>query len=242
MPARSSALYCTYPWRRTPLRAHLAGAGLLPHFVGYAQNGLQTGFTMVTPQFVAIGSEAMPLQSIQPVGDDTSDAVFIQTLDAGGYTVDSYTWNDWATDKPCWVNDDYEPIEGVSFESGAGLWVQGAAASQGVQTAGKVGTSDVVIQLLTGFTAGGNPFPTTIDLQDIVAEGEDTSDSVFIQTLDAGGYTVNAYTWNDWAADKPCWVNDDYEPIEGVSFAPGAGLWVQGASSAQYIRIPAPEL
>ena len=209
--------------------------------VGYAQSGLQTGFTMMTPQFLSTGSDAMPLQSLTPVGDDTSDAVFVQTLDAGGYTVNSYTWNDWATDEPCWVNDDYEPIEGVSFPSGTGLWVQGAATGQGIRSAGKVGTSDVVIQLQTGFTAGGNPFPVDVKLQDITAEGDDTSDSVFIQTLDAGGYTVDTYTWNDWAADEPCWVNDDYEPIEGVSFAAGAGLWIQGASNAQYIRIPAPE-
>ena len=197
---------------------------------------------MVTPQFLNIGTDGMPLQSIVPTGEEVSDNVFIQTLDAGGYTLNTYSWNDWANDEPCWVNDDYEKVEGVSFAPGAGLWVQGYSSTQGIQSAGQVGLEDVSVTLRNGFTAAGNPFPVAIDLQDIIAEGTETSDNVFIQTLDIGGYTLDTYTWNDWANDEPCWVNDDYEKIEGVTFAAGAGLWIQGLSEEQSIRFPAPEL
>ena len=197
---------------------------------------------MTAPQFLNIGSDEMPLQSIIPTGDDTSDNVFIQTLTAGGMTLASYSWNDWACDEPCWVNDDYEKVGGVSFAPGQGLWIQGSSATQGIQSSGQVGTEDVSVTLKYGFTAAGNPFPVAINLQDIIAEGSDTSDNVFIQTLTPGGLTIAAYSWNDWACDEPCWVNDDYEKVEGVIFAPGQGLWIQGLSEEQSVRFPAPEL
>ena len=81
-----------------------------------------------------------------------------------------------------------------------------------------------------------------IAIEGLVPQGDDTSDNVFIQTLDAFGYTVDNYGWNDWAAEEPCWVDDDFNPVEDVSFAPGQGLWVYGSSNSQYLRFPAPEL
>lgn len=85
-----------------------------------------------------VGTEAdMPLQSIKPTGADVSDNIVIQTLDAYGRTVDSYLWIDWAgdeSDQEAWVNDEtYEIIEGVSFEAGAGLWVQGTSSEQSLR-------------------------------------------------------------------------------------------------------------
>ena len=210
--------------------------------VGYAQSGLKSGNTMSTAQFLDVGGEPMDLQSLAATGDDTSDNVVISTLDAYGFTVDTYAWNDWVAENPCWVNDSFEPVEGVSFAPGQALWVQASAADQGLQSAGKVGTADVVVTLRTGNTAAGNPFPVAVDLQSIVAEGEDTSDNVVISTLDAYGFTVDTYAWNDWVAENPCWVNDSFEPVEGVSFAAGAGLWIQASSATQSIRFPAPEL
>ena len=166
----------------------------------------------------------------------------VQTLDAAGRTVDAYDWNDWAADKPCWVDGDWNPVTEVSVAPGQGLWVIGSASTQGIQAAGKVGSEDVVVSLRNGGTSTGNPFPVSINLQDIVAEGENASDNVQIQTLDAAGRTVDTYAWNDWAAAEPCWVDDDYNRVEDVVFAPGAGLWVQGISGDQSIRFPAPEL
>ena len=197
---------------------------------------------MVTSQFLGIGSSGIQLQDIKACGENTSDNVYIQTLDAYGRTGASYGWNDWAAESACWVNDDYEPVEGVSFAAGQGLWVQGLSKDQSIQTSGSVGTSDIIAILQSGCTAIGNPFPIAINLQDIVASGEGASDNVYIQTLDAYGRTSASYGWNDWAADKACWVNDDYEPVEGVSFAAGQGLWVQGTSQDQSIVLPAPEL
>lgn len=118
------------------------------------------------------------------------------------------------------------------------------ATGQGIQTAGKVESSDVVISLRDGFTATGNPFPTTVDLQDIIAVGEGTSDAVVIQTLDFAGRGVDSYTWINWAGDsgdQEAWVDGDFNIVENVSFAPGQGLWVQG-NNGHSLRFPAPTL
>ena len=198
---------------------------------------------MVTPQFVGVADGSrLNLQTLVPTGDNTSDNVQIQTLDFAGRTVDAYDWNDWAAATPCWVDADWNPIEGVNVEPGQGFWVMGTSSEQALQSAGSVGTKDVVVSLRVGATATGNPFPVALDLQDILPEGEDVADNVQIQTLDFAGRTVDAYDWNDWAAATPCWVDADWNPIEGVTIAPGQGLWVMGSSDAQSLRFPAPEL
>ena len=212
-------------------------------FVGYAQSGLQSGASMLTPQFQNIGaSEAMPLESLTPTGDGTSDAVYIQTLDAYGRTVDSYYWNDWMYESACWVDGEYNAVSGVSFEPGQGLWVYGANGTQGLQSAGKVGKSDVAVQLQNGATGTGNPFPTSVALTDILPLGDGTSDTVYIQTLDAYGRTVDSYYWNDWMYENPCWVDGEYNAVTDVNFVAGQGLWIYGANSEQSIQFPAPEL
>ena len=206
---------------------------------------------MLTPQFLNVGSDvAVPLQSIKPTGDDVSDNVNIQTLDRAGRTVDSYLWINWAgdnSDQEAWVNDEtYEIIEDVSFDAGAGLWVTGSASTQGIQSAGQVGKNDVTIQLRVGATGTGNPFPTSVNLQDIIASGDEVSDNVNIQTLDRAGRTVDSYLWINWAgdnSDQEAWVNDEtYEIVTGVTFGPGEGLWISGSSNSQYVTFPAPEL
>ena len=101
---------------------------------------------------------------------------------------------------------------------------------------------DVSVALRFGYTLLGNPFPVAVALQDIVAEGEACSDNVSISTIDSFGGLVATYTWNDWAADNACWVDDSYTPVEGVSIAPGQGLWAGASAATQAIRFPAPEL
>ena len=198
---------------------------------------------MATAQFVNVGgTDEMDIQQISAVGDDAADNVVVQTLDFAGRTVDSYIWNDWVDTTPCWVNDSFEKVEGITLPPGAAVWVQGTTTSQGIQSAGKVGTSDVVVALKNGGTLAGNPFPIAIDIQDIVAQGTDAPDNVVIQTLDYAGRTVDSYIWNDWVDTTPCWVNDSFEKVEGVSITAGEGLWVQGTTTEQAIRFPAPEL
>lgn len=210
--------------------------------VGYGQNALRLGYSLVTAQFAGVGGASLSLDGLTAVGDDTSDNVSLSTVDEYGTAVDTYTWNNWAAADPCWVDDSYEPVEGVTVTPGMAFWVGGSSSSQSVQSAGEVGLSDVVVNLRLGYTLVGNPFPVSIALQDIVAGGDDAADNVSLSTIDEYGTAIDTYTWNDWAAAEPCWVDDSYEPVTGVTFAPGEGLWTGASSDSQYVRLPAPEL
>ena len=214
--------------------------------VGYGQSNLRSGATMVTPQFAPMTGNTISLDSLVPTGENLSDNIDIRVLDAYGRTVDgcTYIWNDWTADEPCWADEDFEKVEGVTFAPGQGLWVYGKNTSQGLRSAGQVGLQDVVVTLRSGGTPTGNPFPVSVDLQDLVPQGENLSDNIDIRVLDAYGRTVDGctYIWNDWTADEPCWADEDFEKVEGVSFAPGQGLWVYGKNTSQSLRFPAPEL
>ena len=228
-----------------PRHPVFAGRTGVPFIVGYASNGLQNGATMVVPQFIDAGSDSeIDLQSIVATGDEASDNVQIQTLDSHGYTVDSYDWNNWANAEACWVDANWEKVEGVTFKQVQGLLVRGSLTTQGFQSAGKVSLTDVVVQLCNGATQTGNPFPVAINLQDILAEGDYASDNIQIQTVDSHGYTVDAYDWNDWANAEACWVDANWKKVEGVTFKPGQGFLVMGGlyAPAQSIRLPAPDL
>ena len=219
------------------------------NLVGYAQSGLKQGGTLATPQFLNVADESgMPITALVPTGDDTYNNIAVQTLDAYGYTQDSYTWTDaggdgW--DEIGWVNDDNAIVTDVVFAPGQALWVQGSSVDQALQTAGKVGKSDVSVQLKQGGTLSGNPFPVNLTIADLIPSGDDTYNNIAVQTLDAYGYTVDSYTWTDAGGDswdQIGWVNDDNEIVTDVVINAGQGLWIQGSSTSQYLTFPAPEL
>ena len=200
---------------------------------------------MITPQFVPVdGTGKIALADLTLTGDaiDTDGGITIQTLDGNGLTVDSYMYLDWGTPKG-WCDDTYSVVEGVTFDVGQGLFTTGTGTGAAIQYAGKVGTADVVVQLRAGATASGNPFPTTISLQDILPEGEniDTDGGITIQTLDANGLTVDSYMYLDWGSPKG-WCDDSYSVVENITFGPGQGLFITGTKATEYLRFPAPEL
>ena len=205
---------------------------------------------MTGAQFFGMNStNSINLQDIKPTGDDTSDNVIIQTLDAYGHGVAMYNWINYAGDsgdKEAWIDTDtFEIVTDVTFAPGTGLWVDGSSSLQGLQTAGIVGKEDVSVALRPGSTAIVNPFPVAIKLQDIIPTGDDTSDNVIIQTLDAYGHGVAMYNWVNYAGDsgdQSAWIDTDTFEIVDVTFPAGAGLWVDGSSTGQALRFPAPEL
>ena len=103
--------------------------------VGYGQSDLRSGATMVTPQFAPMTGNVIPIESLVPTGENLSDNVEIRVLDAYGRTVDgcTYAWNDWTAAEPCWADENFDPVEGVSFAPGQGLWVYGKSTSQSLR-------------------------------------------------------------------------------------------------------------
>ena len=218
------------------------GVSPLPYTVGYAQSGLKSGGTLVTPQFAAVSGGTYSLSDLVATGDDIVDNVEVQTLDAYGRTVNSYIWVDYLSENPCWMDNDTFEEATANISAGQGLWIFGSTAEQAVQSAGKVETSDVAVALINGASAVGNPYPVSVSIQDVIAVGDDIVDNVEIQTLDAYGRTINSYIWVDYLSENPCWMdNDTFEEAE-ATISGGQALWVFGTSSEQTIRFPAPEL
>lgn len=226
------------------------------NIVGYAQNDLKKGMSLVTPQFLNVGNDTtgLDIQTLRPTGNDvdTEGGVNIQLLDAYGRTVPGSKcfWVDWSEDDDIvgWTKDMSDLADDVKIGPGQALWVASPDASTSIQSAGAVGFEDILIGLRQGMTPVGNPFPVAVNLQDIIPVGDnvDTEGGVNIQSLDAYGRTVagSKYFWVDWSADDDIvgWTQDMSDLAEGITIQPGQGLWVSAPNGTTSLRFPAPEL
>ena len=189
--------------------------------------------------------------NIQDIKFSSSDiySVAIQTLTTGGLADEFFTWNDWTEypegsgEFPGFWDDGTGVPSTKTFAPGEGIWVQGAVDDK-MQTAGEVSTNDIVFSLADGNVLVGNAFPVAVSLQDITVTASDIY-SVAIQTLTSGGLADEFFTWNDWteypegSGEFPGFWDDGTGTPAAKQFAPGAALWVQGASGDK-LRIPAP--
>ena len=218
--------------------------------VGYAQNGLDNdyGAVMVSPQFLGVSGSEISIDAIVPVNSNDPDYnIEIQVLDAGGRTQEDQDYM-WIGGKWCDAITE-EPVTGITFAPGQGLWVfcYTGESNVGLQTAGKVGMSDVLVTLDSDFGAvgAGNPFPVPVALADLLPEAEGEVDfeyNIEIQVLDAGGNTQEEQDYM-WIGGKWCDAITE-APVKDVTFVPGQGLWVFNytGESGVTLRFPAPEL
>ena len=152
--------------------------------VGYSSNELRYGSIGLVPQFVSTSGGEIDLQDIK-CNDAASDSVSFKILNNIGIGGDSYFWINWYGDngdESCWVDGEFNKVEGMKIQPGQGMWVAGDSSDQIFQSAGQVSKSDVVVQLRYGSTMTGNPTPVEIDLQDIVCS-DNCSDSVSFKVL-----------------------------------------------------------
>ena len=222
--------------------------------VGYASNNLRWGSIGLVPQFAGVASAdgSFDLQTIT-CSDNSSDSVSFSVLNNTGLNGDSYLWVNWydpdedGETESCWVNDEFEKVTDYTLKPGEALWVQADSTDQLFQSAGRVNTSDVAVQLRSGSTLTGNPFPVTLDLQDITCS-DNCSDSVSFSILNNTGLNGDSYLWIDYYENpqtgetESCWVNDEFEKVKDFKVTPGMGLWVQADHSDQYITFPGVEL
>lgn len=177
--------------------------------------------------------------------DESSDNVALSTLDEIGAKVDTYYWINYGGEsgnQSMWTQD-YETAAIATFQPGEGVWVEGTDSKQTIQSAGQVGTKDVVVQLQYGNTMTGNCTPVSIALQDIICNDE-SSDNVALSTLDEIGAKIDTYYWINYggeSGDKSMWTQD-YETAAEATIAPGQGLWVEATDSTQTITLPGVEL
>ncbi len=217
---------------------------------------MRSGSIGLVPQFVGVASAdgSFDLQTIT-CNDDASDSVSFSILNNIGIGGDSYYWVNWYDPdedgenfESCWVDAEGIKVEGFTLQPGEALWVAGERSTQIFRSTGKVNTSDVTVQLRSGSTLTGNPFPVALDLQDIYCN-DDSSDSVSFSILNNIGIGGDSYYWVNWYDPdedgenfESCWVDSEGIKVEGFTINPGDGLWVAGEYDTQYITFPSAEL
>ena len=212
------------------------------NIVGYATSELADGNKLVGAQFLPVSGEGYDIQKIVAAGSDVESYVTLQTLTPGGKAKEIFSWDTWLyveSGDAKWIDD--KGIATRTFQPGEALWVSGQAGYT-IQTAGQVGTEDVVASLVDGNVAINNPFPVKVNIQDIVATGADVESYVTLQTLTTGGKAKEIFSWDTWLyveAGDAKWIDD--KGIATRDFDPGEGLWVSG-QAGYTLRIPAPTL
>ncbi len=213
--------------------------------VGYAENGLRKGGSLVTAQFLNVDSDTeISLSMFKPIGDGVAGEVVVQKLTSGGTTAESYYWLADDEELPDGWYDYYtdDPRNSVTLKAGEALWVQGGNAEQSLQTSGAVGKNSITVQLRKGGTLVGNAFPMSLTLEKFIPTGDGVAGEVVVQKLTSGGTTAESYYWLADDEDLPDGWYDYYtdDPKNDLEVKSGEGLWVQGGSIDQYITIVAP--
>ena len=222
------------------------------NIVGYTQKTATAGFNWYTPMFTGVGLNTIDIQDIVLSGDKVGwGSENIQILDEGGATVTSYFYYDsgmTGLDKTCWVDDDFAAVS-FAIAAGDGVLIDTGDDGEGVActAAGEVPTADVTFTTVAGFNFTGNPFPATIDIQDITITDDAGAvgwGSENIQILDAGGATTTSFFYYDpgmTGLDTICWVDDDFAAVS-YAFAAGDGFLIDtGDDGAGYtVTIKAP--
>ena len=223
------------------------------NIVGYAANNLDAtgGAAAVAPQFTTVGSATgIKLKDITPITSTSTSLrrkVQIQLLTSAGYKSTAYRWE--GQSGKTWIAEKTTDDMGETvIPAGQGLWVVNSAnVATTFQSAGEVGTSDIIQPLddAGGAAMVGNSFPVAVKLKDIVPTTETGTSlrrKIQIQLLTSDGYKSTAYRWEGsggktWIAEK---TTDDVGETE---IPAGQAMWVvSSANCAANLRVPAPEL
>ena len=217
--------------------------------VGYIDNALQDGTTLVAPTFVSIEKAGVvDLLSIMPSGEFASGQIAIDTLDYAGRTLKSYQYTVPRRGEPGWMDTDtmqmITEVGDVEFAAGEGIAVTGLD-NLGVVNSGAVSTDDTTVKLQDGSTLSGNFTPVVLDILSIVPGGTFASGQIAIDTLDYAGRTLKSYQFTIPRRGEPGWMDTDSMQMitsEGEdTFAPGQGFSVTRVDGAD-ITIPGPTL
>ena len=216
------------------------------NIVGYAGNAMDDvyGAVLVTAQFLGVGADEIPLESVVPA-DPTTAAWSVQlsylTPDGGNDDDHNFLW-----DGEKWVDaNTTAPVSGVMIPAGQGLWVNnGTGVAMDLRSSGEVSKKDVAFALDENYGAvgTGNPFPVPVALEDVVPSPADAlawSVQASYLTPDGGNDDDHNFLW-----DGEKWVDaNTTAPVSGVMIPAGQGLWVNnGSGLAGTLNIPAPGL
>ena len=200
--------------------------------VGYTTKTTTSGFNWYAPMFTSVGLNTIDIQDIKLTGDDLDYVANIQILDEGGALTTQFIF-----DGEGWLDDNFAPAEAtISFADGILIDTGDDGAGAVCTVAGEVPAENASFVTVAGFNFTGNPFPATIDIQDIKLTGDGLDYVANIQILDEGGSLATQFIF-----DGEGWLDDNFAPAT-FALAPGAGILIDtgddGAGATVTIKVP----
>ena len=234
-----------------------------PSIVGYNTKTVTTaGYQeMVGASFNSVGAEALDIQDITLANDTGNGGSWIKWWDPATKTysdavyylsvlVDPETDDD--LDYGGWGDDDWYPVS-KTFAPGEGFWFSPNKAGVGITTAGSVEQTDNQYVGRKVDKAGQqimviNAFPTALDIQKIVLEGDSAQGGSWIKWWDSTTkkYSNTVYYLStlvdpetDDDLDYGGWGDDDWYPVT-KTFDVGDGFWFSPNRANVTICFPNP--
>ena len=165
--------------------------------VGYMSITGKTGFTMMTPTFVGIGTD-YSIQDIKLNGAMGMGGETIQFVDADGNTLEYYTYFDEMIMGVTGWYDGSMQLAARLIDPAESFLVSNDAGSYTIQVKGKVDYAGVpALDGLAGFTSVGNMTPVSKDIQKFALTGATGMGGETLQFVDEGGNSLEYYTWFD---------------------------------------------
>ena len=237
--------------------------------VGYNTKTVTTaGYQeMVGASFNSVGAEALDIQDITLVGDNATGTSWIKWWDPATKTyspkavyVDtlcdpSDPTGDTDLDYGGWGDNDWFPVV-KTFAPGEGFWFSPAKNGVGITTAGSVEKTANQYVGRTVAVAGQqimvlNAFPTALDIQSIVLEGDSAAGTTWIKWWNSASKTYSPKAvyvdtlcdpsdpTGDTDLDYGGWGDNDWFPVD-KEFAVGDGFWFSPAKNNVTICFPNP--
>ena len=233
--------------------------------VGYSTKTVTTANyqEMVGASFNSVGAEALDIQDITLVNDGANGGSWIKWWDPATKTYSPKAWyvsnftdpedEDEELEYGGWADDDWYEIS-KTFAPGEGFWFSPARNNVGVTTAGSVEKTSNQYVGRTVTTANQqimvlNAFPTTLNIQSIVLDGDGANGGSWIKWWDAANKTYSDKAWyvsnftdpedEDEELEYGGWADDDWYEIS-KTFAVGEGFWFSPARNNVTICFPNP--
>ena len=217
--------------------------------VGYQSNGVGSGYTMITPSFVNVGSAAteMDIDKMLAIEGATADKQCnIQVMNAQGKWLGMYYWmleaeEDGVVYPAGWCDANYEP-SGVMLNPGEAVYFSTSKTGLSVRSSGQVDA--LTLPLNAGYTMIGNGTPVELDADKMVINGATADKQCNIQVMNAQGKWLGMYYWmleaeEDGVVYPAGWCDANYEP-SGVVLDPGEAVYFSTSKTGLSMTIASP--
>ena len=239
--------------------------GIASDIVGYSTKTVSTkGYQeMVGASFNSVGAEALNIQDITLVGDGANGTSWIKwwdpatkTYSAKAYYVSNFTDpedEDEELEYGGWADDDWYEIN-KTFAPGEGFWFGSGRNNVGMTTAGSVEKTANPYVGREVITKGQqimvlNAFPTALNIQSIVLDGDGENGTSWIKWWDSATktYSTKAYYVSNFTDPEDedeeleygGWADDDWYELS-KTFEVGDGFWFGAGRNNVTICFPNP--